>query len=97
MGNYSSNEKKEDPSLSNVVNKIAAKYILSSNFKDLQNLKDPNYCNKLAILTSDVISKNFKSKDIVYLKQKTEKGKVIDKMTEANIVYLFFLVLMRRA
>jgi hypothetical protein len=88
MGNNSSSEKKPDPSLSNVVNKIAAKYILTANFQDLQNLKDPNYCNKIAVLTSDIIQKNLSSKEIVYLKQKTQEGKVIDKMTKDDIVYL---------
>lgn len=88
MGNISSKDNKPDPSLSNVVNKIAAKYILTTNFQDLQNLKDPNYCNKIAVLTSDIIQKNLTSKEIVYLKQKTEQGKVIDKMTKDDIVYL---------
>ena len=88
MGNISSKDKKQEPSLSNIVNKIAAKYILTANFQDLQNLKDPNYCNKIAVLTSDIIQKNLTSKEIVYLKQKTQEGKVIDKMTKADIVYL---------
>lgn len=88
MGNISSKDKKPDPSLSNIVNKIAAKYILTANFQDLQNLKDPNYCNKIAVLTSDIIQKNLTSKEVVYLKQKTQEGNVIDKMTKADIVYL---------
>ena len=88
MGNISSKDKKSDPSLSNIVNKIAAKYILTANFQDLQNLKDPNYCNKIAVLTSDIIQKNLTSKEVVYLKQKTQEGKVIDKMTKDDIVYL---------
>ena len=88
MGNISSKDKKQEPSLSNIVNKVAAKYILTANFQDLQNLKDPNYCNKIAVLTSDIIQKNLTSKEIVYLKQKTQEGKVIDKMTTADIVYL---------
>ena len=88
MGNISSKDKKPDPSLSNIVNKIAAKYILTANFQDLQNLKDPNYCNKIAVLTSDIIQKNLTSKEVVYLKQKTQEGKVIDKMTKDDIVYL---------
>ena len=88
MGNISSKDKKPDPSLSNIVNKVAAKYILTANFQDLQNLKDPNYCNKIAVLTSDIIQKNLTSKEIVYLKQKTQEGKVIDKMTKADVVYL---------
>lgn len=88
MGNISSKDKKPDPSLSNTVNKIAAKYILTANFQDMQNLKDPNYCNKIAVLTSDIIQKNLNSKEVVYLKQKTQEGKIIDKMTKDDIVYL---------
>ena len=88
MGNISSKDKKQDPSLSTIINKVAAKYILSANFQDLQNLKDPEYCNKIAVLTSDIINKHLTSKEIVYLKQKTQQGKVVDKMTKTDVVYL---------
>ena len=88
MGNNSSIQQKDNTSLSNVVNKIAAKYILTSNFQDLQNLKDPQYCNKIAILTSDIINKHLTAKEIVYLKQKTQHGEVIDEMTKTDVVYL---------
>ena len=58
MGNNLSTRKKENASLSTIMNKIAAKYILTSNFQDLQNLKDPQYCNKIAVLTTDIINKH---------------------------------------
>ena len=35
----------------NVISYIAAKFITQANFKDLQNLHNPKYCNKLVILT----------------------------------------------
>ena len=37
---------------------VAAKYIIQSTFQDLENLHDPEYCNKLVVLTSDVIEKH---------------------------------------
>ena len=36
----------------NVISYVAAKYITQANFKDLENLHKPDYCNKLVILTS---------------------------------------------
>ena len=88
MGNNLSTRKKENASLSTIMNKIAAKYILTSNFQDLQNLKDPQYCNKIAVLTTDIINKHLTAKEIVYLKQKTQNGEVIDEMTKSDVVYL---------
>ena len=39
MGNISSKDKKSDPSLSNIVNKIINKYILTANFQDFIKFK----------------------------------------------------------
>mgnify|MGYP006207568931 CR=1 FL=1 len=36
---------------------IAAKYILTQNFKDMEKLSQKAYCDKLVILTTDVIKK----------------------------------------
>ena len=55
--------------LPNVLDDIATKYILTQNFKDLTNLDKEEYCNKLIIMTSNIIKKYFNEKEIQYLEQ----------------------------
>jgi len=95
MGNQNSRASKstddketEDMKFENVISYIAAKYITTASFQDLQNLHKPEYCNKLVILTSKVIQKYLNDMDISYLAQRTEKGIEINKMDKANIIYL---------
>ena len=49
---------------------IAAKYILTQNFKDMEKLSQKAYCDKLVILTSDVIKKFMNEKTIEYMAEK---------------------------
>ena len=78
----------EDMKFENTINYIAAKYITTASFEDLQNLHNTDYCNKIVILTSKVIQKYLNNIDISYLAQKTEKGIEINKMDKANILFL---------
>ena len=72
MGNGMSHENnKFKYSLEHAVNYTASKLILQQNFKDMQNLADPNYCDNLVILTSEIINKYLSGSDIKYLAQKT--------------------------
>ena len=87
-----SNEKEdketENMKFENVISNIAAKYITTASFKDLQNLHKTDYCNKLVILTSKVIQKYLNDMNISYLSQRTEKGVEVNKMDTTNIIYL---------
>ena len=49
---------------------IAAKYILTQNFKDMEKLSQKAYCDKLIILTSDIIKKFMNEKTVKYLAEK---------------------------
>ncbi len=49
---------------------IAAKYILTQNFKDMEKLSQKAYCDKLVILTTDVIKKFMNEKTIRYMAEK---------------------------
>ena len=53
---------------------IAAKYILTQNFSDMNKLSSKEYCDKLVILTSDILKKFMTTKDIKYLSNKVENG-----------------------
>ena len=50
-----------------ILDLIATNYITTQNFKDLKNLIKPEYCNKLVILTTDVINNYLKQTNIKYL------------------------------
>ena len=89
MGNtQSTNPKKDESDIYNIVNHIASNYIFTSNFQDMQNLNDVNYCNNLVILTSRIIEENLNDLDIEYLSQHIKEGKVVDIMTKDKVIYL---------
>ena len=90
MGNNQStnNPKKDESDIYNIVNHIASNYIFTSNFQDMQNLNDVNYCNNLVILTSRIIEENLNDLDIEYLSQHIKEGKVVDIMTKDKVIYL---------
>ena len=88
MGNTPSTSKKTPLSLLNHIDKIAAKYILTPNFSDMKNLTDEKYCNKLVILTANIISKNVSDKDLVYLKQRLQKGNIINELTNESVLHI---------
>ena len=95
MGNKQSKPKDDKESdefsnlkLPNVLDHMATNYITKADFKDLENLHDKEYCNKLVILTSKVIKNHLHSLDIEYQSQRTEKGVEINKMGKENVIYL---------
>ena len=77
MGNQNSRNSSSNPQgegddiadmkFENVISYVAAKYITQANFKDLQNLHKPDYCNKLVILTSKVIKHFLDDGEIIEL------------------------------
>ena len=61
------NQSKGGGSLKDEVQKIAAEYITTPSFTDMQNLSDPAYCNNLVILTSDILNKHLTKQDVLHL------------------------------
>ena len=90
MGNNQSTNspKKDESNIYNIVNHIASNYIFTSNFTDMQNLNDVNYCNNLVILTSRIIEENLNDLDIEYLAQHIKDGKIVDLMTKDKVIFL---------
>lgn len=87
MGNNQIKDIKEPKQLSHIIDFIATNYILTSNFNDLVNLTDENYCNDLIVLTSKVLENNLDYKTIEYLAQKTKKGEIINEMVEDKMIF----------
>ena len=52
--------------LPNTLHYIAAKYITQLNFKDMENLHKPEYCDKMIILTSKILQRHLFASFMVY-------------------------------
>jgi hypothetical protein len=88
MGNNQSQQSIKKNNLFEVVNNIATNYILTQNFKDMQNLvSDLEYCDNLVILTSKIIQEKVHMKDITFMQQKLKAGVPIDKLANDKIAY----------
>ena len=75
----SKNQDLSEHDLLTVIDFMASKYMLSPIFEEMNNLKDINYCNNLVIITSDLLEKNFTSKEIDYIySKKYENGNLED-------------------
>ena len=81
----------------NALDQLATKYILTQNFKDMKRLSTKAYCDKLIILTADVIKNFLNEKEIIYLSHKITDGVPIDKMEKQKVVYLDVNSIKRKA
>ena len=83
-------EKIEEYDIFDTLDIIATKYIVNGNLKDMEKLVDKEYCDKLVIVTTDVISHYFKEKNIKYLARNTEANiyKNNDVLTRENIMWI---------
>jgi hypothetical protein len=90
MGNTQVKEtgKGKGKNLSEIINFVATHYILTQSFEDMENLKDPKYCDKLIVVTSDVLNKYLTKMDVQYLAQKVKQGVEVNEMTRDGLLYL---------
>ena len=93
MGNQQQKQQKQVDELAslkqyNALDQLATKYILTQNFQDMKRLSTKEYCDKLIVLTADVIKKFLNEKEIAYLSHKITDGVPIDKMEKQNVIYL---------
>jgi len=72
----------------NILDILATKYILTQNFQDMKKLGNKDYCNKLVIITADIIKKFLKEKEITYLTKRIEDGVHIPSKNKASVIYL---------
>lgn len=66
---------------------IAANYITTQNFKDMERLADMDYCNNLVVMTSDIIANNLNDLNVKYLAQRLKNGVEVNEMTQTKILY----------
>ena len=72
----------------NILDILATKYILTQNFQDMKKLGDKEYCNKLVILTADVIKKFLKEREITYIAQRVVDGVPVNTKKTSSVIYL---------
>lgn len=86
MGNIGSKGNKK--TLLQVVDYVATNYILSQNFEDMKDLSNLDKCNKLVVITSNVIERKLNNKQIKYLSQRLKNGVEINEMASDKLMYI---------
>ena len=86
MGNKISGFSKSEQHDNNneIIDYIATNYILTMDFENLKKLNDQQYCDKLVVLTSDIIDRYFTPLEIINLEQRIKSGVV----TKENAVFI---------
>ena len=96
MGNqlsrlFNSNEvettKLKPASVRQIIDYIATYYILTMDFQSLRKLYDIEYCDKLVILTSDIIERYFTDLQITYLAENIKNGEKINEMEKDKMIF----------
>jgi hypothetical protein len=92
MGNLISNMKndnndtttKKPATIREIMDYVASYYILTMDFNSLRKLHDKEYCDKLVILTSEIVDKYFTNMEITYLAQSIESGDSVQSEKKDN-------------
>jgi hypothetical protein len=66
---------------------ISTYYILTSDFQSLQKLYDKDYCDKLVILTADIIKQHLSDMDVQYMQSRIINGEETNTMTNERMIY----------
>jgi hypothetical protein len=74
-------------SISQILDYIATYYILTMDFKSLRKLYDKEYCDKLVILTSDIIQRYFTDLEITYLSQRIKDGVEVNEIDKDKVIF----------
>ena len=93
MGNFTSTQKNTSTGQSfqkfdDAIDYIASKYILTADFQSLKKLSEKEYCEKLVVLTSDIIDRYFNHQEVQYLEQRVKNGEEVDDMTQKKVYFL---------
>ena len=93
MGNINSNNLNKSPqqefkNFYEVVDYIATYYILTMDFKSLSKLSEKAYCDKLVVLTSDIIKRYFNELDITYLEQRVKNGVDVNNLRDETVTFI---------
>jgi len=94
MGNQTSTINKEQQnnelkpkSISQILDYVATYYILTMDFKSLRKLYEKEYCDKLVILTSDIVQRYFTDMEITYLAQRIKNGVEVNEIDKDKVIF----------
>lgn len=88
MGNQNYTPSKiQSVEIYDLVDDIATNYILTMDFQSLKNMSNPEYCNKLLALTSDIINKKFNRHEIELIEKRVENGVSTETSNNETILY----------
>ena len=93
MGNSTStnsnkSSEKEFDNFYDIIDYIATYYILTMDFKSLSKLSEKEYCDKLVVLTSDIIKRHFNDMEITYLAQRVKDGIEVNDLSKEKIIFV---------
>ena len=91
MGNFNSSSNKSENKFENfydIIDYIATHYILTMDFKNLSKLSEKAYCDKLVVLTSDIIEKYFNDMEITFLAQRIKNGLEVNDLKKENVMFI---------
>lgn len=93
MGNTTSSNsnksaKKEFDNFYDIVDYIATYYILTMDFKSLSKLSEKEYCDKLVVLTSDIIERYFNNTEVTYLAQRVRGGVEVNDLKKERLSFI---------
>jgi hypothetical protein len=71
-----------------IVDNIATYYILTMDFQSLSRLSEKEYCDKLVVLTSDIIERYFNDNEITFLAQRIKDGQETNEMRTEKVKFL---------
>ena len=91
MGNSTSSTKKPESEFDNfyeIIDYIATYYILTMDFKSLSKLSEKAYCDKLVVLTSDIIDRYFNDMEVSFLAQRIKDGVEVNDLKTEKIRFI---------
>ena len=92
MGNTSSlnknNSETEFQNFYDIIDYIATYYILTMDFKSLSKLSEKAYCDKLVVLSSDIIERYFNDMEITYLAQRIKNGVEVNDLKKEKVIFI---------
>jgi hypothetical protein len=86
--NSNKSAEKEFDNFYDIIDYIATYYILTMDFKSLSKLSEKAYCDKLVILTSDIIERYFNDLEITYLAQRVKNGVEVNDLTKSKVMFI---------
>lgn len=78
----------KEASFTSILDRIASKYILTTRFENMLRLVEKDYCDKLILLTSDILERYFNHADVEYLSLRTKNGVDENVMATENVIFV---------